>query len=281
MSYFEDTFSIKTDSKTDSEYTVTSKNLRVSVLTPELVRVEYLDGGNFCDMPTQCVWFRNFDSPSFEVNDSDNTISVKTDSCVFVISKRNGSLKSVTLPDGRQVKNFKKGNLKGTRRTLDGTYGKVPIEDGILSKNGVALLDDSKSLVICPDGTLISREDALSQSKVKDYYIFAYSRNYKKAVRDFYSLTGKTPLLPRFTLGNWWSRYKAYTQQEYLDLMSRFSDENIPLSVATVDMDWHWVDVIGKFGKSAKNAFKPKNISELNQGWTGYSWNTDLFPDYK
>ena len=281
MGYFEDTFSINTDSKTDTENTVIINNLRVSVLTPELIRVEYINGGSFCDLPTQCVWFRNFDSPEFEASNSDSSVSVKTKACLFVISKRNGKLKSVTLPNGRQVKNFKKGNLKGTRRTLDGTYGKVPIEDGILSKNGVALLDDSKSLVILSDGTLEPRKNALSQVGVKDYYVFAYSRDYKKAVSDFYSLTGKMPLLPRFALGNWWSRYKAYTQQEYLDLMSRFADENIPLSVATVDMDWHWVDVVGKFGKSAKNAFKPKNISEFNQGWTGYSWNTDLFPDYK
>ena len=216
MGYFEDTFSINTDSKTDRENTAIINNLRVSVLTAELIRVEYIDGGSFCDMPTQCVWFRNFDSPEFEMSETDSTVSVKTEACLFVISKRNGSLKSVTLSGGRQVKNFKKGNLKGTRRTLDGTYGKVSIEDGILSKNGVALLDDSKSLVILPDGTLEPRRNALSQVRAKDYYVFAYSRDYKKAVSDFYSLTGKMPLLPRFALGNWWSRYKAYTQQEYL-----------------------------------------------------------------
>ncbi|MDE6506249.1 MAG: DUF5110 domain-containing protein, partial [Eubacterium sp.] len=61
----------------------------------------------------------------------------------------------------------------------------------------------------------------------------------------------------------------AYTQQEYLDLMARFKAENIPLTVATVDMDWHWVkDIKQKFGVKYR-------------GWTGYSWNTELFPDYK
>lgn len=51
--------------------------------------------------------------------------------------------------------------------------------------------------------------------------------------------------------------------------MARFKAENIPLTVATVDMDWHWVkDIDKKFGVNYG-------------GWTGYSWNTELFPNYK
>ncbi len=268
MGYFEETYGFTTESKTDKKYTKIIGNVRVSVLTSRLVRVEYQKDGNFCDMPTQSVWYRNFDTPDFEIECSDN-ITVKTNDCKIVINK-NGKLMSVN-----GVTDFKKGNLKGTRRTLDMTYGKVKIGDGVISESGVALLDDSKSLVINPDGTVSPRQAD------EDYYIFAYGRDYKSALRDFFKLTGKTPLLPRFALGNWWSRYKAYTQQEYLDLMKRFIDEKIPITVATVDMDWHWVDVISKFGKMAKNRQKPKNVSEFMQGWTGYTWNTDLFPDYK
>lgn len=86
------------------------------------------------------------------------------------------------------------------------------------------------------------------------------------------------PLVPRYAFGNWWSRYRAYTQQEYVDLMQRFIDKDIPITVATIDMDWHWVNVDERFGTdykhSAANRFQ-------GPGWTGYSWNTDLFPDYK
>ena len=45
--------------------------------------------------------------------------------------------------------------------------------------------------------------------------------------------------------------------------MDRFRAERVPLSVAVVDMGWHWVDIDPSHGS----------------GWTGYSWNTDLFPD--
>ena len=34
---------------------------------------------------------------------------------------------------------------------------------------------------------------------------------------DLYRITGRAPMLPAYALGNWWSRYKAYTQEEYLD----------------------------------------------------------------
>ena len=41
--------------------------------------------------------------------------------------------------------------------------------------------------------------------------------------------TGKTPLIPRFALGNWWSRYWRYSDEELLQLMTRFETEEIPL----------------------------------------------------
>ncbi len=269
MSYFEDTFGIATESKTDEKYIYLNGCLRISVLTSRLIRVEHHSDKSFCDMPTQCVWYRNFGEPEFQVEEKGNRVIVKTTDCIAVVSLK-GKLIEVN-----GVRNFTRGNLKGTCRTLDMTYGKTKLGDGIMSKNGVAVLDDAKSLALCSDGTVKPR------NAQTDYYIFAHGHDYKGALRDFFRLTGETPLLPRFALGNWWSRYKAYTQREYLNLMKRFIDEKIPVTVATVDMDWHWVDVVEKFGKSAKNQQKPKNVSEFMQGWTGYSWNTDLFPDYK
>lgn len=45
--------------------------------------------------------------------------------------------------------------------------------------------------------------------------------------------------------------------------MERFKRENIPFSVAVIDMDWHLVEVDARYGS----------------GWTGYTWNRELFPD--
>ncbi|MDE6565904.1 MAG: DUF5110 domain-containing protein, partial [Clostridia bacterium] len=177
---------------------------------------------------------------------------------------------SILLNDGRRVTDCKKGNLKGTCRTLDGTIGNVPLEDGIVSKSGVAILDDSNSLLYNVDGELFEKS-----VKNRDYYIFAYGYEYRKAIADFYKLSGVTPLMPKYVLGNWWSRYRAYTQAEYLEVMDNFIKRNIPLTIATVDMDWHLVHGID-------NKYRTGNPYPWEStGWTGYTWNKELFPDYK
>lgn len=70
-------------------------------------------------------------------------------------------------------------------------------------------------------------------------------------------------MVPRYALGNWWSRYHKYTEKTYHELVERFEREDVPLAVAVIDMDWHLVNVEEKYGS----------------GWTGYTWNKDYFPD--
>lgn len=270
---FSESFGMHTASKTDGRFLVTDDRVRISVLTPRLVRVEVSDTNRFMDDATQKVWYRSFDEPEFEVSKEKNKLVITTSACRFAYDFSARRMISVTV-DGREVTDFSKGNLKGTRRTLDQTVGPAPLEDGVVSRNGVAVLDDSDSLVLCGDGKILPRP-----FREKDCYYFAYGHDYRACIRDFFRLTGPVPLVPRFCLGNWWSRYKAYTQNEYMELMNRFLEEKIPVTVATIDMDWHWVNVIDRFGNDAKLEGKPLRF--WTPGWTGYSWNTDLFPDYK
>ena len=264
-----------------SEQTIVRGNTRFTVITPCLLRVENQKNGKFCDEPTQSVWFRDFCDASFEVKEANGLIEIKTESTTFTYSLRANKMKSITLNDGRINFNFKSGNLKGTCRTLDITAGIIKLNDGVCSKDGVAILYDSETLVLKEDGTILPRDN-----KEKDEYYFAYGNDYTGATTDLYKLTGKVPLIPRYALSNWWSRYKAYTQEEYLTLMDKFKDEEVPITVATVDMDWHWVDIKKKFGKDAHKMTKHLNLWEYiydiwSAGWTGYSFNTDLFPDYE
>lgn len=287
MSYYDETFSLQTDSKTPKAQTLTVGPLRISILTESLLRVEYQADSIFCDLPTQSVWYRDFPAVDYAVKEKRSAVIVKTQNASFVLRKKDGQLEKVIFqgkPTGhpKTVTEFRKGNLKGTARTLDMSYGPVPLEDGILSRDGVAILDDSQSLVLLEDGFPMLAENALGrQSEGKDYYIFAYGHTYREALQDFFRLTGMPPLLPKYVFGNWWSRYHAYSQQEYLDLMKRFQEEHIPLTVATIDMDWHWTDVTKRFGKAARPKGLPHSPTDLMPGWTGYSWNTELFPDYR
>ena len=56
--------------------------------------------------------------------------------------------------------------------------------------------------------------------------------------------------------------------------MDKFSEKDIPLTVATVDMDWHLVKEVPKEARKLPHSFQ-------GPGWTGYTFNKNLFPDYK
>ena len=280
MSNFSQRFKIDCTPVADKKQTLAYKNVRFTVITPCLLRVEVQKDGKFCDEPTQSVWFRNLGEAKFETKESGSKVEIRTEKAVFTCSTVSGKVLSIKLADGRTVKNYKSGNLKGTSRTLDIT-AIDKVGDGVCSRNGVAVLDDSDTLVIKPDGLILPREN-----EEKDKYYFAYGNDYIGATTDLYKLTGKVPLIPRYALSNWWSRYKAYSQEEYLNLMDKFKEEEIPITVATVDMDWHWVNIKEKFGKDAHKVTKHRNFMEYvydiwSVGWTGYTFNTDLFPDYK
>ena len=235
-------------------------DLRFTYLTSRLIRVEKAP---FCDKASLTVWFRRFEGGRMDIAENGKVVTAETEDVIFTV--KSGKPYSVTFKDSGKTAVFsKQKNLGGTKRTLDGSKGEEKLGDGLITLDGAYLLDDSDTMLLDEDGRFTQRENGS-----KDYYLFAYGKNYRETINSFYNISSRTPLIPRFALGNWWSRYHAYTQKEYLDLMERFEKEDIPLTVATVDMDWHYVHNINeKFGVKYG-------------GWTGYSWDTDLFPDYR
>ncbi|GLX67239.1 glycoside hydrolase family 31 protein [Paenibacillus glycanilyticus] len=249
-----------------SESILLGEKYRFTVLTSRLIRMEYNEQGKFEDLPSQTVINRDFATPAFEVYETEEYLEIQTSELLLKYDKKafSGNGLSVHVNDisGRYMKTWHYGevpkDLKGTARTLDDINGALPLEPGILSKEGYALLDDSKSLESTEDGWISPR---LTQTI--DLYFFGYGRDYWQALKDFYHLTGAMPLLPRFALGNWWSRYHPYSEQDYKTLMTEFKNKEIPFAVSVIDMDWHITKIDPKYGS----------------GWTGYTWNKELFPD--
>lgn len=246
---------------------------RITVILPGVIRIEHADTADgFTDSATQSIWYRNHGAVDFTQEVSGKRLIIKTESAEFCIDTAAG--KPVYARAGGLIsKCSNKKNLKGTARTLDGTFGKIPLKNGVISRDGAAVVDDSDSLLLNGAGMVEPR-----RHKATDLYIFAFGRDYIGAVQALYKLTGEVPLIPRYVLGNWWSRYRAYTQDEYQNLMLEFERKEIPLTVATIDMDWHWVDIKKQFPD-----YKPAHGESwaASPGWTGYSWNTELFPDYR
>ena len=242
--------------------------VRITVIAPELIRVEFDRKKKFLDQATQAVWFRDCGQWDFTVRKDGKSLIVQTEKAVFYVDTTKRRIDFVMI-DGCCIPADNRDNLKGTYRTLDRAGGAVRLGKGIIGRNGVAVMED-KTLILGDDG------ECKPRSKETDIYCFA-TRNHQRALELYYKITGAPPMVPRYALGNWWSRYHAYTQQEYLDLMDTFINKDIPFTVATIDMDWHWVDVKGKFGFKKELGTHPI----FPAGWTGYSWNTDLFPDYR
>ena len=65
-----------------------------------------------------------------------------------MIDIRKGTVISAKFSDGTVIRDFSKGILPGTARTLDMANGAVKLERGILSRSGGSMLDDSSSLII-------------------------------------------------------------------------------------------------------------------------------------
>lgn len=244
---------------------------RFTVLTEALIRIEYDPEENFEDRATQCVICRDLGKIEFEKTSSEDLLIIETSDLMlrFVPSQgltAEGLTIQVRSLNGTPVWHYGDSpeTLKGTYRTLDGIFVErsVTLSEGVCSRDGFALLDDSKSLLMTDDGWVEPRKEG-----TVDLYFFGYGHSYVEAVKALYRLTGNPPLLPSYVFGNWWSRYHAYSEESYMALISRFKEEDIPFSVSVIDMDWHWSN--GSTGKS--------HIDE----WTGYSWNTKLFPDYK
>ncbi len=249
----------------DKAKIVKGDKYRFTVITSRLIRCEWDDSGIFEDSMTRSVIDRNFANATFKTVDTREKLIIKTDA-ITLEYKKTGRFTSDNLII--TVAGFKPwyfgtpfNTLKGTTRTLDVVDGECELGDGVCSTQGFSVIDDHDSVLLAKDGFIKQRKSY----DVDDFYFFGYGLCHLDAVKDYFRLTGKPSLLPAFAMGNWWSRYYKYTEKSYKELMTRFLDEDVPFSVSVIDMDWHLVDIDPKYGT----------------GWTGYTWNRDLFPDYK
>ena len=259
-------YRITTRPQADPAAVVQGDLFRITVLTSGLLRLEYSPDGVFEDRASAFALFRDLPVPWFRLIETDHHLEIVTDRVHLVYDRRPFSTSGLSIQVRGNVSSYHSiwrygdtpDDLRGTARTLDMADGAVPLEPGVVSGWGFAVLDDSRTLVLTDDGWVAPRDGART-----DLYFFGFGLDHRDAIKAFYAVSGPTPVLPRFALGNWWSRYHRYTADEYVELITRFADEGIPFSVSVLDMDWHLVDVDPQYGS----------------GWTGYSWNTELFPD--
>ena len=280
--------------KANDKAVVTCGNARFTVLTPEMIRIEYSDKAAFEDRATFTVVNRNLTVPQFTKKEDSQYLYITTSALELKYRKgsdprtvpASSANLSVVVKNHTGKTTWYPGkpdplNLKGTCRTLDGLMGegkRSEMENGLVSRSGWAVIDDSwttprsdggRSYALAPNATVgydwwAERAD----SHAMDTYLLGYGNNYKQALADYTKIAGSIPLPPDYVFGYWYSKYSSYSADDYRKIMSDLKSNNIPADVMILDMDWHWNGNAG-------------SMSEGRGGWTGWSWNTNLIPDGK
>ena len=264
-----DNFKIPTAGRLPKEECIyTGTNYRFSILSERLIRLEYSPTGKFEDRPTEFAWNREFNVPKFVVKEDSKYIEIKTSYFVLSYTKNKPFGSNKLAPSSHlridvvnsdrywyyghpEVRNYSSPGL------LLNTGKKSKAIKSLYSAEGFVSIDDSKTNIFNENGELEPRE-----SDNIDIYVFVYLKDFNLALKDYFTLTGEPALIPRYALGNWWSKNDAYTDKKIKSLIEEFDKKDIPLSVLLLDKDWHTRIYEGK--------------EHLK---TGFSFNNELIKD--
>lgn len=251
---------------------------RFTVITENLIRLEWSEKEIFEDGETLFAVNRNHNGCSVQMEETENEIRIQTE--IFTLFyRKNGehgfspNTLFAEFADGEWrfgMKNEK--NLGGTLATLDGVDGYRPTDDGVLSRNGWFILDDSENAVL--------ENDWLKKSLRKretDLYLFIYGTDYRKALQTLFYVSGKPAMPRKYMLGSWYSRWWAYTDEEILAIADAYEKNDFPLDIMVLDMDWHHHDWTYRGTDECKKYRAKAGYGHAgNLGWTGYTWNRRL-----
>ena len=259
-----------TKAKSDKKVVVQGNNYRISVITERVVRLEFSFNGQFIDRPTQLIKKRNVGLPDFSVRQDANIVEITTK--YFSLNYIKGqpfvgtkvdpmrNLKITLLSKERdRNKDWYVGHPEARNMlgNLVGVDFDIPrnLQKGLYSLDGFASLDDSYGKIIMEDGTLGNPPEGHM-----DIYVFMYDRDFKQVLFDYFKMTGAPSLIPRYALGNWWSRNIEYNDKSVRELIRNFEKKKIPISVMLFDHDWH-----------------VRNVGDSTNLKTGFTFNSQLF----
>lgn len=233
--------------------TVVGNKFRITILTDSMFRFEYNEKGEFNDKPTELVWYRNFPKPDFEIKQDDKYLEVKTKYARILYSKEKpfyggkvnpSSNLSVKLagtekvwyyqhPEARNIGSpgyqINNKNIKAVKKLSD-----LKLEKGLFSFDGFVTIDDSNSKIIHEDGTLIDKT-----TQGIDIYLIMYNTDFDVCLNDYYMITGKPALIPRYALGNWWFKNEDYDDNSLKAVVEEFWINRVPLSIISLNKNWH------------------------------------------
>ena len=229
------------------ENIISGTKYRFTVLSERLVRMEYSPTGVFEDRPTSLVLFRDMEKVDFTFKQDSKYLEIATKYFRLTYQKNkpfySGKfdtmkyLKVELLNSDRiwyynhpEVRNYGSPSI-----SLDDNKGKLKLKKGLYSVDGFSSIDDSKNDVIESTGEFIARD-----KNTVDTYLFMYLKDFAYCLKDYFMITGNPGLIPRYALGNWWSKNESYNDESLKELIDNFDEKKIPLSILLLDKDWHY-----------------------------------------
>lgn len=264
----------------DPDAIVTSGKMRFTVLTSRMIRIEYSSTSTFEDRATFAIVNRRLPVPAYTTRTEGNYLYITTDDLELrykvgsdprVLASASTNLQITFNLNGMPTTWYPgkddSANLLGTNRTLDTAWGdnaRSKLEKGLISRAGWSVIDESPATTRGDGSTtyaLAPNEDgfmwwqSLPDAKSTDWYFLGYGHDYKQCIMDFTRVGGRVPLPPKYIFGYWYSRYWAYSQSDFQQIIRDVENNDIPMDVLIMDMDWH------------------------KSGWTGWSWNKSKIPN--
>jgi alpha-glucosidase (family GH31 glycosyl hydrolase) len=250
------------------------KNARFTAVTASCIRLEFAPDGRFTDDGTLFAVNRTQRYADATVDEQNGVFRLETPMLRLEYSISNEPFNAATLSiilkkSGDTVwtpglKNT--GNLRGPIPTLDNVCGPVPLPEGLLSKDGWALIDDSQAPVF-EDGWLRPRN---AGRDAQDWYFFAYGHDYRSALQSLTTISGAAALPRRHVFGSWYCRWHRYTEEDFREIVAEYDAHDFPLDVMVMDMDWHTL-------QDAEVGFGHANML----GWTGWTVDRELLPNFE
>jgi len=211
---------------------------RFTILTPRLIRIEYNPNGVFEDRATSLVVNRVFSPCTFNVNYDELSITITTEYFTLkYIKERPITSKSIKVTVNGTDKEWTPGhkdfrNYGSIGYSLDEPDGKLKLSKGLYSLDGFTVIDDSKNFVI-------DNEMFIKRESTTDLYLFVYRSDLGLCLQDYFNLTGYPTMIPRYALGCWWYKNDKYNMYDIDEVLKKFNDTHIPISVFLLGDKWH------------------------------------------
>ncbi|QDZ20538.1 glycoside hydrolase [Chloropicon primus] len=263
---------------------------RFTILTDRLIRMEYSDEGTFEDRASLAFVNRNTAAPVFSVYQNASLTQIKTEFVDIEYTEGQGSGAGFgphnLAVNGLGSKKFSwkpgqvnEGRLPGAIKSLD-TLGvqtlncttiernhqtvhneKLHCNWALFSRSGWTVFDDATTPMINPEDVDGWWEVEKKNKNKQDLYFFGHGLDFLAALRDYRTVGGVIPMLPKAVMGVWWTRWFNYNTDGIKDVVNNFRMYSLPMDVLVYDMNWHIKD-------------------GSPDGWTGYSWDERVLPNH-